>query len=52
VLQQQFRHNSGPIDWLRIDAGQDQERSFDEVQRAVASASAISGGFGGPGANG
>ena len=52
VLQQQLRHNPGPIDWLRIDAGQDLERSFDEVRRAVASASTVSGGFGSPGANG
>jgi uncharacterized protein len=52
VLQQQLRHDPGPIDWLRIDAGQDLERSFDEVRRAVASASTVSGGFGSPGANG
>jgi hypothetical protein len=52
VLQQQLRHNPGPIDWLRIDAGQDLERSFDEVRRAVASASTVSGGFGSPGAHG
>lgn len=50
VLQQQLGHDPGPIDWLRIDAGQDQARSFDEVQRAVGSASGISGGLGGTGA--
>jgi predicted kinase len=43
VLQQQLRHDLGPIDWLRVDAGQDQERSFGEVQRAVGNTSAIFG---------
>ena len=52
VLQQQLRHDPGPIDWLRIDAGRDRERTFDEIQRAVESASAILGGLGRPGASG
>jgi uncharacterized protein len=38
VLQGQLRHESGRIDWLRIDAGGDQERSLEEARRVVGSA--------------
>ena len=38
VLQAQLRHEPGHIDWLRINAGADQEQTFDSVWRAVESA--------------
>jgi uncharacterized protein len=35
VLQGQFRHEPGSIDWLRIDAGGDPEQSLEAARRAI-----------------
>lgn len=41
VLQGQLRHEPGSIDWLRIDAGGDQEHSLAAARRAIEGAGRI-----------